>query len=78
MAAKTQPTSDIELDDIQTLNAFCRRYTDLTDEARMRWAIFNRQSNGLAKSGAIVKRQGRWYVVVPRMKDWILTGDASA
>ena len=67
-----QPTHDIGLDEIQSLDAFCNRYPDIANEARLRWWIFHRQANGLQKSGAIVKKAGRWYVVVPRLKDWIL------
>ena len=63
---------DIDLDDIQSLDAFCRRYPDIADEARLRWWIFNRRSNGLESSGAVRKRNGRWFVVVPRIKAWIL------
>jgi hypothetical protein len=73
MAAKTLPPDDIGLDDIQTLEKFCERYSDLADESRMRWLIFNRDSNGLAASGAIIKKVGRWHVVVPRMKNWLLS-----
>jgi hypothetical protein len=72
------PADDIGLDDIQTFDAFCKRYPDITNEARLRWWIYHRASNGLEKSGAIVKRAGRWYVVVPRMKNWILSDSALA
>jgi hypothetical protein len=73
MAAKTLPTEDIDLDDIQTLEAFCNRFGDIATESRMRWLIFNREANGLAASGAIIKKVGRWHVVVPRMKNWLLS-----
>jgi hypothetical protein len=69
----TLPADDLRLDDILTLEAFCNRYSDLTNEARMRWWIFNRETNGLAASGAIVKKGGRWHVVPPRMKHWLLS-----
>jgi hypothetical protein len=62
----------IGLDDIHAFDAFCKRYPDIANEARLRWWIFHRKSNGIEKSGAVVKRAGRWYVVVPRMKNWIL------
>ena len=48
MAAKTLPDDEIDLDDIQKLEKFCERYPDVADEARMRWLIFCRDSNGLA------------------------------
>jgi hypothetical protein len=69
---QTLPAADIGLDDIQTFEAFCKRYPDIANEARLRWWIFNRQANGLQSSGAVVKKSGRWLIVVPRMKDWLL------
>lgn len=78
MAAKTlPPDDDIRLDDIPTLEAFCNRFGDIATESRMRWLIFNRKNNGIERAGAIVKRAGRWHVVLPRMKDWLLRGGAS-
>ena len=62
----------VALDDIQSLDAFCKRYPDVANEARLRWWIYHRTVNGLQDSGAVVKRAGRWYVVVPRLKDWLL------
>lgn len=69
---QTLPDDDIGLDDIQTFDAFCKRYPDIANDARLRWWIFHRKTNGIEKSGAIVKRGGRWYVVVPRLKNWLL------
>jgi hypothetical protein len=81
MAGKTKsvpaepqtPADDIRLDDIMKLEPFVERYSDLVNEPQMRWLIFNRFANGLAASGAIVKKGGRWHVVVPRMKNWLLS-----
>ena len=67
---------DIHLDDIQDIKQFTKRFPDIADEQRIRWWIFRRKENGLEASGAIVKRDGRWYVVVPRMKTWILQAAA--
>lgn len=63
---------DLSLDDIQGLKPFCKRYPDIADESRLRWWIFHRKSNGLEASGAVLKKNGRWFIVVPRMKTWIL------
>lgn len=68
------PDEDIGLDDIQSFDAFCARYPDIANEARLRWWLFHRKSNGLAASGAVIKKSGRWFVVLPRMKNWILAG----
>jgi hypothetical protein len=69
---------DIGLEDIKSLDAFFNRYPDIADESRARWWIFHRKSNGLEASGALVKRAGRWFVVVPRLRDWLLTDSANA
>ena len=63
---------DLNLDDIQSLEAFTKRYPDIANDARLRWWIFHRKCNGLEQSGALIKRSGRWFIVVPRMKDWLL------
>jgi len=72
------PADDIDLEDIKYLDAFIQKYPDIADESRLRWWIFHRKSNGLEASGAVVKRAGRWYVVVPRMKRWLLSDSAKA
>lgn len=65
---------DPNLHDILDLDSFLRRYPDLASEARMRWWIYRRKPNGLESSRAIIKRAGRWYVVVPRLRAWLLSG----
>ena len=67
------PPEPISLDDIVTVDAFAKRYPDIADARRLRWMIYNRASNGLEKSGAIVKKHGRWCIVAPRFRDWLLT-----
>jgi hypothetical protein len=47
----------------------------LGTEQQWRWRIFNRSHNGLSESRAIVKRSGRWYVVLPRLRDWLLNAE---
>ena len=73
--AGIQPAKDeVTLDDLMSLTAFVRRYSDIANEPRARWWIFHRESNGLAKSGALVKRGGRWFFVVPKFRDWLMSG----
>jgi len=64
-----------DLDGMMVIKSFCARYPDLVTEPQIRWQIFNREINGLSESGAIVKKGGRWVVVVPRYRDWILSGE---
>ncbi len=67
--------SEISLDDITSLEAFVEKNPDLANEARLRWWIFHRKANGLAAAGAVIKRSGRWFVVRPRLKAWLLQGE---
>ena len=77
-ASTAVPADDINIEDIKSLDSFIEKNPDFTNEARMRWLIFNRKSNGLEASGAIIKRAGRWFVVVPRLKNWLLRDTAPA
>lgn len=65
-----------ELDDIMALTPFVQRYPDLISEQQIRWQIFKRTQNGLADSGAISKRGGKWYIVIPRFRQWLLDSEA--
>lgn len=67
--------SEVRLDDLMTVPAFLRRYPDIQTEQGLRWQIFNRDKNGLKDSGAIVKKGGRWFVNLPRYRDWVLDSD---
>jgi hypothetical protein len=64
------------MDDIMSLTAFCERYPDITTEQQIRWQIFKRNQNRLAASGAISKKGGKWYVVIPKYRAWLLESDA--
>jgi len=77
-AAAYAPADDIALEDIIFLEAFHKQHPNIANEARLRWWIFHRKSNGLESSGAIIKRAGRWFVVVPRIKAWLLADSARA
>ncbi|MEW8000949.1 MAG: hypothetical protein AB2795_20595 [Candidatus Thiodiazotropha endolucinida] len=41
----------------------------------IRWDIFNRNNNGLAESGALVKRGNRWWVIPDKYLSWLLGDD---
>ena len=66
-------TSD--LDSLMQVPRFVRRYPDLTSDNHIRWLIFKRETNGLADSGALIKRAGRWYIDVPQFRQWLLASD---
>ena len=39
----------------------------------LRWIVRHRDQNGLSASGAVVKRQGRWYVHAGKFAEWMLS-----
>jgi hypothetical protein len=41
----------------------------------LRWIVRHRDQNGLSAYGAVVKRQGRWYVHANKFAEWMLNGD---
>ena len=63
------------MDDIQTLQYFIEHNSHLASENQVRWWIFNRETNGIESHGAIVKKGRRWYVNLPKLREWILEGD---
>jgi methylase of polypeptide subunit release factors len=67
--------NDTGLDDLMVATKFLKRYPDLITERHFRWLVFQRENNGLAEHGAVLKRAGRWYVDVPRFRDWLLNAD---
>lgn len=70
--------AEISLEDIVSFDAFHKQFPNIANESRLRWWIFHRKSNGLESSGAIIKRAGRWFIVVPRLKTWLLSDSALA
>ena len=70
--------SDLKLDDVLPLKVFLRRYPNQITEAQFRWQYFHRHSNGLQDSGAVVKRNGRIHVIVPRFLDYLICRDRAA
>ena len=75
---KLTPTQRVNgrLGEVMSLRAFAKQHPDLATEGALRWWIHQRENNGIVRSGALVKRAGRWFVVAPKMHDWILSGDS--
>lgn len=71
----TETTEEqLRLDDMMSLPKFCERYSDICSLSRARWLIFNRKTNGIEEAGAVIKTGGRWLVVLPRFKAWLMAG----
>ena len=45
-------------------------------EAALRWKLFNRETNGLAKSGAIIKDGRRVLIDLPKFIEWLRSSDS--
>lgn len=54
-------------------------------ENQLRWLFRNRKINGMAKSGAVIEKTGRYgkgkrpmlFVVVPKFVEWLATDDSA-
>ncbi len=66
------------MDEVSSLKYYLNNHPNIANENQMRWWIFNRDSNGIETSGAIVKKQNRWFVNPPKMREWLLQGEQAA
>lgn len=55
---------------VSTVKQFCVRNPAFT-EGGVRWQIFNEETNGLAKSGAIIRMGRRVLIDEDRFFDWL-------
>jgi hypothetical protein len=76
MAPEYTAPEQTAMDDIMSLTQFVKRYPDIVTEQQIRWQIFKRNQNGLADSGAITKKGGKWFIVIPNYRAWLLESDA--
>ena len=64
-----------DLSDFLLLVDFQRAHPNIVRNVEcLRWIIRHRDQNGLSKSGAVVKRQGRWFVHAGLFADWMMHG----
>jgi hypothetical protein len=67
--------SEPTLNEILRFKDFCRLYPSLiVSEAAGRALIFHSATNGLDEAGAILRKGRAIYVVLPRFKEWLLSG----
>ncbi len=65
-----------DLDQIHLAEDFQRKYPNIVPNLNsLRWMIRHRNQNGLSQAGAIMKRQGRWYVHTGKFSEWMLNGN---
>ena len=64
-----------DLYEFSTISEFQRQYPNIArNEDSIRWKIRHRDQNGLSRAGAVVKRQGRWYIHAGRFAAWMRHG----
>lgn len=47
-------------------------------EGKMRWLLFHRDTNGLAKSGAVLRVGGRLYIHIDGFQAWLADNTCAA
>ena len=66
----------VEIDmnpNLDTVRTLAQKYPDVITEGGLRWEIFNKDKNGLSKSGAILKRGRKILIDRDRYFDWLYT-----
>jgi len=58
------------MNNIFTVEQAAKQIPALTEPA-IRWHLFNRQLNGLSKSGAVIKNGRRVFLDVPKYIEWL-------
>ena len=66
------------MDDIEALPHFVENHPNVASENQIRWWIYQREQNGIERFGAVVKKGRRWFVNLPKLREWILAGDEAA
>ncbi len=65
----------IDLSEFSLIADFQKAHPNIVRNVEsLRWMIRHRDQNGLGESGAVMKRQGRWYVHAGRFASWMLNG----
>ena len=63
---------------LETVRTLAQKYPDVITEGGLRWEIFNKDSNGLKESGAILKRGRKILIDADRYFDWLYSQNQTA
>ena len=58
---------------LETVKTLANKHPGLIREGGLRWEIFNKDTNGLAESNAIIKHGGKILIDADRYFDWLST-----
>ena len=72
----TGDIEEVELGDIEPMTDFAREYPKLGTYETWRYRVKNRHANGLEESGALTKKDDRWWIIKSRLKSWWLKSAA--
>ena len=56
---------------LETVKTLAEKHPGVIKEGGIRWEIFNKDKNGLAESGAILKRGRKVLIDTDRYFDWL-------
>ena len=70
-------TQNPSFDDVVLASDFVTKHPNIFPSMdSFRWQYNQRHKNGLAEAGAVVKRNGRLYIIKPRLMAWFLESAA--
>lgn len=58
---------------LETVKTLAEKHPGVIREGGLRWEIFNKDTNGLAESRAIIKHGGKILIDADRYFDWLST-----
>ena len=58
---------------LETVKTLASKHPGVIREGGLRWEIFNKETNGLAESRAIIKHVGKILIDADRYFDWLST-----
>jgi len=74
--SSTIQTLPTDLTDLTTPQQLASEFPRLFNETQLNWIVRRREHNGLSEAGAILKVNGRLYVIRPRFFLWMLNQPA--
>ena len=63
---------------LETVKTLSAKHPGVIREGGLRWEIFNKDTNGLAESNAIIKHGGKILIDADRYLDWLATPTENA
>ena len=68
---KSIADQEITLEDLRTPNNLIEKHPETFPASRLRYWLRERDNNGLAECGAVLHRDRRLFIAVPRFLKWL-------